>query len=155
MFFIPIYIFKNSSCWIFLVSPCRILTLCDPRTRARLCCLTHSQRPTVFLLSAHPQTSEQPPRQMGYDGRSISAAALWPIWTVPRGHLCSHCSQSDGRREFNCFQISNAHELMKSGPGRLPSQWLTRWKNYCCANICFWIQLHGKFKAAEKVQLSK
>lgn len=53
--------------------------------------------------------------------------------------------------------ISNAHEIMKSSAGclALSSQCLTCWKSCCCANICFWIQLHSKFRAAEKVQLSK
>lgn len=163
VFFIPIYIFKNSSalsCWIILVSPRWILILSDLGTWARLWCLTHKTDSLASFCSfAHlARLSDHPDK---WD----MTAGLPPLLCYRRSEqlhmdICAHAAYNQIAERDSLFStnasIANAHEIMKSSPGclALSSQRLTRWRSCCCAN-CFWIQLHSKFKAAEKVQLSK
>lgn len=106
--------FKRSSalsCWIFLVSLCQILPLRDLSTPVRLwnifsLWLTHKNDSVASLLpSKHPpDASEQPLRQMKYEGRSGSAAVSPNSYTT-----ASMLILLDGRRELNCF-LKSLHE---------------------------------------------
>lgn len=106
--------FKRSSalsCWIFLVSLCQILPIRDLSTPMRLwnifsLWLTHKNDSVASLLpSKHPpDASEQPLRQMKYEGRSGSAAVSPNSYTT-----ASMLILLDGRRELNCF-LKSLHE---------------------------------------------
>lgn len=102
--------FKRSSalsCWVFLVSLCQILPLHDLSTPVRLWNIfTHKNDSVVSLLpSKHPpDASEQPLRQMKYEGRSGSAAVSPNSYTT-----ASMLILLDGRRELNCF-LKSLHE---------------------------------------------